>query len=1169
MKTKALGPYAILSSLGAGGMGEVFLAECTEAAAGLDASTRVALKVIHPHLLSEPGFFKRFLREARIGQEVDHTNVVRTFDCDATLADGESHHYLVMEHVDGQTLRELLKEMERVPEELCRHIGREVAKGLQAIHDAGVVHRDVKPENVLITETHVVKVMDLGVARLKDEAIRLSKAGGFVGSLEYAAPEQFLHSGEGTDNRTDLHALGLVLYELATGQNPYRDEDASKVLRRVLDTTPRPAGEVNPQLSPFFEELLKTLLAKEPAERISTAEALAGILDAGEDSAWWKERAKALRHETRRPLRRIRVPRETALYGREKELERLEALYDQAAKGDGQVLLIAGEAGIGKTRLADEFVAGLQAAGEDFNLLFGSYPPGGAATAAGAFSTAFREHFGAAGLEETLTSYLAETRSLVPAFAALLRGESTPTGTTPLNQDSLQTVFVRATRSLAAERPTIVLIEDLHFAPDDGRALFASLALACPGHRVLLIGSSRRGLSERWAAELERIEHASLLELARLGPKDLLHLLEDSFRSTRLAHELAGQIAIKSDGNPFFAFEIIRGLREGQYITKSADGTWVSTQVIEDIEIPTTVLDMIQARLKDLSEEQRELLDVAACCGYTFDPDLVADVVGMPAIPALRAFGRIEHAHRLVRSAGRDFVFDHHQVQEALYDAQPERLRERYHAAIGEALEREHASEGPDGPTCSGGACIDLCEHFLKGRAGSRALPYLRPAMRHLTGGYMHGQAIDLAHAALAVDGLLEGRKRLELLLALDKPLYLTGRTDLQLETIDELEQLAEAVGDTELAARTHNSIGVAYARTDRSEDAIERFKRSRALYAELGDKRAEANALNGMALASCHVGNFDDAEAAFADALALQREIGDREGEATALGNLAWAIGDRGRTDEARRLHEQALDIYEDIDDQLGVAIALGNLANDHMNNGRMGEAHSFYERSLIGFQQMGYRNGESICYGNLAELMHLLGRLDEAQAHLDHAVEIARETGDRRLEGEYAGQAASLAFERGEMTRGIELEEEAIAICRETNSRPELTMILLGLAEAWIDEGVPDKARPPLDEALSLAREMGIVRIQALGLAAQARLPDGDASAATAFLEEHGEELRPTDRMHCRYALWRTTDDAAHLTEARRLLDDLIERTPESYRASRRDSVRVHRAIMEASEA
>ncbi len=139
----ALGPYQIDRELGSGGMGKVYAAELTRDAAGLARETIVARKVVHPHPLETEGFFKRFLREAQIGQLVRHENVVRTLDCDAI----SNHHFLVVEYVEGQTLAELLCALDRVPEELCRHVGREVCKGLGAIHDAGVVHRDLKSEN--------------------------------------------------------------------------------------------------------------------------------------------------------------------------------------------------------------------------------------------------------------------------------------------------------------------------------------------------------------------------------------------------------------------------------------------------------------------------------------------------------------------------------------------------------------------------------------------------------------------------------------------------------------------------------------------------------------------------------------------------------------------------------------------------------------------------------------------------------------------------------------------------------------------------------------------------------------------------------------------------------------------------------------------------------------
>ena len=243
---ESIGPYRILSDLGSGGMGTVYLGEVVRQAAGLDVGARVAVKVVHPHLLEKAGFFKRFLREAEIGRAVHHDNVVRCHDCDALRVEGEQTHFLVMEYVEGQTLRALLDELETVPEELCRHVGHEIAAGLEAIHAAGVVHRDLKPENVLITDDHVVKIMDLGVAQLQDAAIRLSQTGHFVGSIHYAAPEQFGAQSDRIDARADLHALGAILYELSSGRHPFHDDDPRAVLRRVLDETPRPLADLNP-----------------------------------------------------------------------------------------------------------------------------------------------------------------------------------------------------------------------------------------------------------------------------------------------------------------------------------------------------------------------------------------------------------------------------------------------------------------------------------------------------------------------------------------------------------------------------------------------------------------------------------------------------------------------------------------------------------------------------------------------------------------------------------------------------------------------------------------------------------------------------------------------------------------------------------------------------------
>ena len=180
---RELGVYRVEAELGLGGMGTVYRATGPEGV--------VALKVVHPHLLATPGFFKRFLREAEVGKRVRHENVVRTLDVDAISLEGHQHNYLVMEYVEGKSLRELLRELGTIPETLLREIALQTAAGLCAIHAAGIIHRDLKPENILITDDHQIRIMDLGVAKLQEASIAITREGEFAGSLLYAAPEQF------------------------------------------------------------------------------------------------------------------------------------------------------------------------------------------------------------------------------------------------------------------------------------------------------------------------------------------------------------------------------------------------------------------------------------------------------------------------------------------------------------------------------------------------------------------------------------------------------------------------------------------------------------------------------------------------------------------------------------------------------------------------------------------------------------------------------------------------------------------------------------------------------------------------------------------------------------------------------------------------------------------
>jgi tetratricopeptide (TPR) repeat protein len=1102
-----LGPYRIESELGHGGMGSVWGAVVLEQVPGLEPGTRVALKIIHPHLMETPGIFKRFLREAEFGRTVRHENVVRTYDADALMVEGRTQHYLVMEYVEGQTLRELAEELTKVPEVLCRHIGREVAKGLAAVHEAGIVHRDLKPKNILITPEHAIKIMDLGVARLAEEAMRLSRTGAFVGSIRYAAPEQFEEDSD-IDGRADLYALGLLLYELSSGEHPHRNADVLQVIRKMMSEDRPRLGLLNPQLSPFFEEVVDSLLRRDRDARFPSAVEVHRVLKEGEESAWWRGRAQSIRTETRRPLRRIRIPRETPIHGRGSELARLEALYDRVREGDGQVVLLEGEAGIGKTRLVDELVGRLHEAGEDVNFLFGSYPPGGAATAAGAWATAYREHFGAEGLTETLRGYVTDAPALIPAFAALLRDDPPPEGKELLTKDSRQTVFVQATRALAKERPTVVLIEDLHFAPEEGRGLFASLALSVPDHAVLLVGTARPGLPEDWRANLERLDQSSRIELTRLGPKDLARLLEDALRSERLATELGHRIALKSDGNPFFVLEIIRGLRESRSIEQSPDGTWSATRLIRDVQIPSSVQDLIQARIAELDETEQELLDVAACCGFEFDGGLVAEVLDVARIPALRRLGHLEKVHRLIRSLGPRYVFDHHQVHESLYGGIAEPLRREYHAAIGDALAVRC-------PEPDGAQAARLCEHFLVAGRGEDALPHLDATLDYLKNRYFNDRAVALADRALAIEGLLEGRRRAEVLLEKAALLGLLGRREPELATIEEAVALADAQGDPGLHARARLALGWSLTLLARYGEAREELDRARDLAREAGDRLTEGQATGSLGLVYKRMARYGEAEDHLERGLEIAREAGNRRSEGTATGNLGLVFLSTGQFDEARQRFESALAIAREVDDRKSEGVAVGNLGLVFWHLGRFEEARERFERHLAIAREVGDRLGEGLATANLGSVLYMLGRYEAARDHYERKLAITRETGDREGEGMTTGNLGLVALSLGRYAEGQACYERYLAIAREIGARRGEIESLASLGTIRLLLGDLDEARERLEAGLALAREVGTRREEGRILLELSRVgeAEGDAEGAARLAEDALAAQREAD--------------------------------------------------------
>lgn len=272
-----IGRYRLLAHLGTGGMSRVYLAVHTM------MKRRVAIKVLNQKLTESPSHLERFLRESQAAAALDHVNVVRAFDvdCDRNL------YYFVMEYVEGPTLQQLVEKKGPLAYEYAADYIRQACTGLQHAHDYGLVHRDIKPGNLLLNPQGVVKILDLGMVRLTHSEVRsitIQFNESMLGTADYLAPEQALDS-HNVDNRADLYAMGCTLYFLLTGQPPFSDGSMAMRLMRHQSEEAKAISTFRPDCPPELEQILRKMMAKQREKRYQSAAEVANDL-----AQWLKDR---------------------------------------------------------------------------------------------------------------------------------------------------------------------------------------------------------------------------------------------------------------------------------------------------------------------------------------------------------------------------------------------------------------------------------------------------------------------------------------------------------------------------------------------------------------------------------------------------------------------------------------------------------------------------------------------------------------------------------------------------------------------------------------------------------------------------------------------------------------------------------------------------------------
>ena len=668
-ETFANGRYEVLKFLGEGGRKKVYLAKDSL----LDR--QVAFALIKTEGLDEAAR-ERITREAQtMGRLGNHPNLVSVLDIgEHTDASGVTFPWMAIELLPGGDVEGLLKKAGgALPVERTLQLALDTCRGLEFLHGKGVIHRDLKPGNVWLTADGVAKIGDYGLAMSVDRT-RLTLQGTMVGTVDYMPPEQAL-GGEMTP-RSDLYSLGAMLYELVTGAPPFKGDRLTEVISQHINVVPEPPSVRGAQIPVALDELIVQLLAKDPAKRPATAREV-------------RERLEAI-DPTKLPVvfdEEFRLRRARQVFvGRTRELEELRSRFDEAAGGQSRIVMLVGQPGIGKTRLAQELEVHARSRGG--RVLWGRAPEGGGAPPYWLFTQALRRFLDE--VDETSARRLlgedAEQLSrIAPEIHERLR-------TSP-PADSSEFALLEAVRTflhrLAEDRPLLLVLDDLHWADQGSLSLLQHASRDLARAPVLILGTYRdteltrtHPLSQALAT-LNREPNFSRLSIRGLDRAQVSDYIQRSagFEPTR---EQLDAFMRETAGNAFFLTEIVSGML--------GRGTFDDRTV--KFEIPDGMREALARRVNALSEDAVDLLKLAAVIGYEFD---FATLSVVSEQSADRELELVEEALRenVIAESERPgaYRFAYQPMQRLLLEELSATRRMRLHGQIGEQLEASYGNQ--------------------------------------------------------------------------------------------------------------------------------------------------------------------------------------------------------------------------------------------------------------------------------------------------------------------------------------------------------------------------------------------------------------------------------------------------------------------------------------------
>ena len=671
---------------------------------------------------------------------------------------------LVLENPGHRSLDRVLDQQGRLSVLAGLRLGHKLARVLEGVHAAGVMHKDVKPQNLLVDDAmEQVVLLDFGIASLlSQEATEASIPEALEGTLAYISPEQTGRTARALDTRTDLYSLGVTLFEVLAGQRPFSEREPLSLVHAHLAKTPPLLDAVAPEVPSAVSAIVAKLLAKDPERRYHTARGVAEDLEEVLRALHEHGKVEPFPLGKRDFSRKLRLPQ--VLVGRERDVERVGESFTRAARGAAELLLVGGPSGIGKTALVRTVYHDIAKAGRGL-LISGKHDQLARSTPFAALTQAFgglmRQWLSSP--KAVLETWQARIRSEVGDNARLIAdvvpeldlvmGKLPPVpaveGEQILNRQKLTWLnFVRAVTT--PNSPLVMFLDDMQWADSATLIILQTLLTDAEARSLLVIAAYRDNETppEHPLWKLVEATAASEAKVARLTVRPLSeeqvqkwmsHTLE---MDARRAAPLARVQWQKTRGNPFFLEQLLLSLhRQKQLVRDPESGEWSWNQAdLERAQVTDNVVSLLTDKVREMPDATQQLLGLAACAGHTFHLQDLERLSGWERVrvtaalwPALQeelvvpvdgayrpaqALGGVGVGGVIEGSLDATYRFLHDRVQQASYERISPEQRVLAHLEIGRRLWTRHRAEGGTGQQL-----LELARHLNLGAARIESEP--------------------------------------------------------------------------------------------------------------------------------------------------------------------------------------------------------------------------------------------------------------------------------------------------------------------------------------------------------------------------------------------------------------------------------------------------------------